>query len=86
MSEKKACIILCSKNPFPSTSSDHFDFPSYIITWLLGNKHHYGTPVEGREIHPYEGNPITNYIAYLMGISHGEVLDTITELKQENLL
>lgn len=84
--EKEVCLILCSKNPFPTTSSENFDFPHYVITWLLGNKHHYGTPVEGREIHPYEGNPVTNYIAYLMGISHGEVLDTIARLKQENLL
>lgn len=86
MDEKEACIILCSKNPFPTTSSENFDFHHYVITWLLGNKHHYGTPVEGREIHPYEGNSVTNYIAYLMGLSHGEVLDIIARLKQEKLL
>lgn len=85
-SDKEVCLILCSKNPFPSTSSECFDFPHYIITWLLGNKHHYGTPVEGRKIHPYEGNSVTNYIAYLMGLSHGEVLDIIARLKQEKLL
>lgn len=86
MDEKEACIILCSKNPFSLISSDYFDFPHYVITWLLGNKHHYGTPVEGRKIHPYEGNSVTNYIAYLMGLSHGEVLDIIARLKQEKLL
>ena len=84
--DKEVCLILCSKNPFPSTSVDRFDFPHHIITWLLGNKHHYGASVTGREIHPYEGNSVTNYIAYLMGLSHGEVLDIIARLKQENLL
>lgn len=85
-SEKEVCLILCSKNPFPYTSVECFDFPHYVITWLLGNRHHYKGPVGGRKLHPYEGNSVTNYMAYLMGISHGEVLDTIAKLKQEKLL
>lgn len=84
--EKNTSLILCSKNPFDRTDPNFFFFPSYIIEWLLGNKHHYEKPVEGRPIGVYEGNSITNYIAYLMGISHGEVLDTIARLKQEKLL
>lgn len=86
LTEKQACLILCSKNPFLPSSPTYFDFPSYIIEWLIGKQHHFGEIKKGRVIHPFEGNSVTNYIAYLMGLSHGEVLDIIEDLKKEKLL
>ena len=84
--EKQACLIMCSKNPFLPSSPNYFDFPSYIIEWLIGKQHHFGEIKKGRPLGVFEGNNVTAYIAYLMGLSHGEVLDIIEDLKKEKLL
>jgi hypothetical protein len=84
--EKQTCLIMCSKNPFLPSSPNYFDFPSYIIEWLIGKQHHFGEIKKGRQLGVFEGNNVTNYIAYLMGLSHGEVLDIIEDLKKEKLL
>ena len=84
--EKQTCLIMCSKNPFLPSSPNYFGFPSDIIEWLIGRQHHFGESKKGRPLGVFEGNNVTAYIAYLMGLSHGEVLDIIEDLKKEKLL
>ena len=82
----QSCLILCSKNPFLPSSTNYFDFPSYIIEWLIGKQHHFGEIKKGRPLGAFECNNVTAYVAYLMRLSHGEVLDIIEDLKKEKLL